>query len=88
MRSACIRWQILGVQVRFALKSSCQCTLVLYIVIAGIQKRGRRVLNPSVECIREQEPLAGWRPLAESLIWDHWCQLEKLSHLHDVRINK
>ena len=53
---------------------------------AGMPRRRRRVLDPSVAYVRGEENLAGWRPRSDSLILDHQWELEKLSLLQEVSL--
>ncbi|MEQ2208957.1 Kinesin-like protein kif1a [Xenoophorus captivus] len=53
-----------------------------------MQRRRRRVLDTSVAYVRGEENLAGWRPRSDSLILEHQWELEKLSLLQEVPVEK
>jgi len=44
----------------------------------------RRVLDTSNAYVRGEENLSGWRPLGDSLLFDHQWELEKISRLEQV----
>lgn len=49
-----------------------------------MQRRIRRVLDTSTAYVRGEENLSGWRPLGDSLLFDHQWELEKISRLEQV----
>lgn len=58
--------------------------IVFIIIITGVQRRQRRVLDTSSTYVRGEENLHGWRPRGDSLIFDHQWELEKLTRLEEV----
>lgn len=56
----------------------------MFLLILGMQRRRRKVLDTSVAYVRGEENLAGWRPRGDSLILEHQWELEKLELLHEV----
>lgn len=61
---------------------------LVFRLSSGMQRRRRRVLDTSVAYVRGEENLAGWRPRSDSLILDHQWELEKLSLLQEVSVNR
>ncbi|XP_043209374.1 kinesin-like protein unc-104 isoform X1 [Amphibalanus amphitrite] len=51
---------------------------------AGASRRQRRVLDTSVQYVRGEENLEGWRPRGDSLLFEHQWELEKLTRLQEV----
>ncbi|CAL8148135.1 unnamed protein product [Orchesella dallaii] len=47
-------------------------------------RRFRRVLDTSTAYVRGEENLSGWRPLGDSLLFDHQWELEKIRRLEEV----
>jgi kinesin family member 1 len=54
------------------------------LILSGVQRRQRRVLDTSSTYVRGEENLDGWRPRGDSLIFDHQWELEKLTRLEEV----
>lgn len=59
-------------------------SLNLSLLLLGVQRRQRRVLDTSSTYVRGEENLHGWRPRGDSLIFDHQWELEKLTRLEEV----
>lgn len=55
-----------------------------YLLLIGVQRRQRRVLDTSSTYVRGEENLHGWRPRGDSLIFDHQWELEKMTRLEEV----
>jgi kinesin family member 1 len=54
------------------------------LILTGVQRRQRRVLDTSTTYVRGEENLKNWRPRGDSLIFDHQWELEKLTRLEMV----
>lgn len=57
---------------------------LFFLLLPGVQRRQRRVLDTSSTYVRGEENLDGWRPRGDSLIFDHQWELEKLTRLEEV----
>lgn len=49
-----------------------------FLVLLGVQRRQRRVLDTSSTYVRGEENLHGWRPRGDSLIFDHQVNSSKI----------
>ena len=58
------------------------------IKIIGAKRRTGQVIDTSSSYVRGEEMLQGWRPRSDSLIFEHQWELERISRLEEVLINK
>lgn len=56
----------------------------LFTASCRSSRRFRRVLDTSTAYVRGEENLSGWRPLGDSLLFDHQWELEKIRRLEEV----